>query len=191
VFISKGGYVYRRRLPHYRSPGCIYHSRFSVYPDFERFTQDWMFEVVESAILKHHKRECLILAYIIMANHAHVVMQPLPIANDPLKWCDYRAFYRLENITGRIKGRSSRIINQRIGRKGHIWQDESYDRTVRNERDLENVIDYVQHNPVRWRLVERPEQYRWSSAHTIYSGKEKYRGWFDLPMKEVELTKSG
>jgi hypothetical protein len=63
-----------------------------------------------------------------------------------------------------------------------LWQDESFDRTIRNNRDLQGTIAYVHHNPVRWKLVEFPEQYRWSSLHTIYSGGEKYKGWFDLPL---------
>jgi hypothetical protein len=101
--------------------------------------------------------------------------------NNPFAWCDCHAFYPLERITGRIKGRSARLINQRSGRAGALWQDESFDRSIRNGRDLENTIDYLHHNPVRWKLVEFPEQYRWSSLRTIYSGDEKYRGWFDLP----------
>jgi len=41
-----------------------------------------------------------------------------------------------------------------------LWQDESFDRSIRNMRDLENTINYLHHNPVRWKLVESPEQYR-------------------------------
>jgi REP element-mobilizing transposase RayT len=142
-----------------------------------------MFEVVESIILQHHKKECLIYAYTIMANHAHVVLQPLPQSDDLNAWCDYQAFHRLEDITGKIKGNSARIINQRIGHSGTLWKSESFDRTIREDQDLKDVIDYVHNNPVRWKLVERPEQYRWSSAYTIYSGAEEYRGWFDLPLR--------
>ena len=181
--ITNDSVFYRRYLPHYRSPGCIYHCRFTVNPSDPafRFTEDWMFATVERAILADHKRECMIHAYVVMANHAHAVIQPLPAVNDPLAWCDLEAFYPLERITGRIKGRSARLINQGSGRAGVLWQDESYDRTIRDERDLENTIEYVHNNPVRWKLVRYPEQYRWSSLRTIYSGDEKYRGWFDLP----------
>jgi hypothetical protein len=62
-----------------------------------------------------------------------------------------------------------------------LWQDESFDRSIRNMRDLENTINYLHHNPVRWKLVESPEQYRWSSLRAIYSGEGKYGGRFDLP----------
>jgi REP element-mobilizing transposase RayT len=182
MFITRDGAFYRQFLPHYRSPGCIYHCRFSLDPldGHFRFTEGWMFAIVEASILREHKKECMIHAYIVMADHSHVVVQPLPKVNDPSAWCDYRSFYPLERITGRIKGRSARLINQRSARSGRLWQGESYDRTIRNMRDLENTIDYVHHNPVRWKIVESPEQYRWSSLRTIYSGDQKYHGWFDL-----------
>ncbi len=183
MFITRDGAYYRQYLPHYRAPGCIYHCRFSLSPSNQpfRFTEDWMFAIVETAIFADHKKECLIYAYVVMADHTHVIVQPLPRVNDPVAWCDQDAFYPLERICGRIKGRSSRRINQRAGRSGELWQPESFDRTIRGRRDLENAIDYIHNNPVRWKLVESSEQYRWSSLRTIYSGEEKYRSWFDLP----------
>ncbi len=189
--ITKDGAYYRRYLPHYRSPGGIYHCRFSLNvcdPAF-RITEDWMYAIIEDSILADHKKECMIHAYIVMADHAHAVVQPLPKANSPSEWCDCRAFYPLECIAGKIKGRSSCLINKGSGRPGMLWQDESFDRLIRNERDLEDTIDYVHHNPVRWGLVRDPGQYRWSSLRTIYSGEDKYRGWFDLPYGAEQIHK--
>ncbi len=182
MLITKDRAFYRRFLPHYRSPGGIYHSRFSLNSSDQgfRLSEDWMFAIVEDSILADHKKECLIHAYVVMADHVHAVIQPLPRVNEVFHWCDCRAFYPLERITGRIKGRSSRLINKDCGRSGSLWQDESYDRTIRGGRDLEITIEYLHNNPVRWKLVEFPEQYRWSSLRTIDSGDEKYRGWFDL-----------
>jgi putative transposase len=140
-----------------------------------------MFATVEASILLDHKKECMIHAYVVMANHAHAVIQPLPDVNEPSAWCDYSRFYPLEFIAGKIKGRSTYQINKKIGGSGSLWQDESFDRTIRGERDLEETVDYIHHNPVRWELVISPEQYRWSSIRTIYSGEKEYRGWLDLP----------
>ena len=178
--ITADGASYRRFLPHFRSPGCIYHCRFSLRAPF-RLADDWMFAIIEAAILAGHKKESVVYAYNVMATHAHVVVQPLPTrVDDPYGWCDYLAFHPLERVVGRMKGRSARLINQRRGVSGSLWQDESYDRTIRDMRDLDNTIDYVHNNPVRWGLVALPEQYRWSSLRTIYSGEAKYAGWFDV-----------
>jgi putative transposase len=95
-------------------------------------------------------------------------------------------FQALESITGRIKGRSSRWINQRTGKSGRLWQEESYDRKIRSERDLEETIDYIHNNPIRLGIVLSAEQYPWTSIRTIYSGGEKYRGWFEMPFRKTE-----
>jgi putative transposase len=184
MLITNDSAYYRQYLPHYRSPGSIYHCRFSNDKDgtCSSFAEDWMFTIVEESILTRHKIDCLIHAYIVMPDHTHAVIQPLPKINVPSSWCELQAFHQLESIIGRIKGRSGRLINKRNGKLGMLWQSESYDRTIRNARDLEETIDYVHHNSIRWKLVESPEQYRWSSLRTIYSGQNQYSGWFDLPI---------
>jgi len=173
---------YRQNLPHYRGPGCIYHCRFSLilHSRFSGFTQDWMFEEVEKALLIEHKQTCVIYAYAIMATHTHTLIQPIPAVDEAGAWRDCSKYHELEKICGRIKGRSACEINKRLGFRGVRWQRESFDRTIRGDRDLENSIDYIHHNPVRWKLVRSPEEYRWTSLRTIYSGRKEYAGWFEL-----------
>lgn len=55
-----------------------------------------------------------------------------------------------------------------------FWQEESYDRLVRNDRELERIRFYIEHNPVR--LVQEAEQYRWSSAQWATRGSPADRG---------------
>jgi putative transposase len=45
-----------------------------------------------------------------------------------------------------------------------FWQEESYDRLVRDEQEFERVRSYVENNPVRAGLVRRAEEFQWSSA---------------------------
>ena len=178
---NRFGAVYRRRLPHYRTPGSLYHVRFSVIDHDRRLTFDWMFEEVEKALFYFHRRRIILHAYVIMPNHVHAVLKPLSIASDMAGGCDYRNYYELEAILKSLKGYTSRVINKKLGMSGSLWLDESFDRTIRNEKDLIEVIDYIHHNPVRWGMVRFPREYRWSSAATIYSGKPEYSSWFDLP----------
>ncbi len=116
--ITSDGASYRRFLPHFRSPGCIYHCRFSLRAPF-RLVDDWMFAIIEAAILAGHKKECVVYAYNVMATHAHVVVQPLPTrVDDPYRWCDYLAFHPLErvDIAGRRCARFTRVgRNTRAG----------------------------------------------------------------------------
>jgi len=45
-----------------------------------------------------------------------------------------------------------------------VWHREYWDRFIRNERHFQQAVEYIHQNPVKAGLVERPEQWPWSSA---------------------------
>jgi len=51
-----------------------------------------------------------------------------------------------------------------LQRSGRFWQHESYDHWSRDLRQSERIIAYIEENPVSAGVVQRPEDYRWSSA---------------------------
>jgi putative DNA methylase len=52
-----------------------------------------------------------------------------------------------------------------LGRTGEpFWQDESHDRWVRNEREFNRIVAYIEENPVSAGLATPPEDWPWSSA---------------------------
>jgi putative transposase len=163
---------YRRKLPHYRSPGAIYHLRFSIHSPHIRLSKPCMFELVEASFLSWHKKSFILYAYVIMPDHCHLLIQPLWKSSDH----DYQL---LEEIARTLKSSTSLQINRILNRCGRFWKKEYFDRIVRNDKDQDTKIDYIHHNPVRWGLVRQPMDYRWSSAATIYSGRMEYAGWFD------------
>jgi putative transposase len=58
-------------------------------------------------------------------------------------------------------------ITRKRGKKTErlFWQSGGgYDRNVTEPRTLREMIDYIHLNPVRRGLVERPEDWKWSSA---------------------------
>ena len=89
-------------------------------------------------------------AWVIMANHVHVLLRAL-IAPSRL----------LQSLKGFTAREANRILN-RTGRK--FWQAESYDHWVRDERELERIAAYIESNPVKAGLADDPSEYRWSSA---------------------------
>jgi REP element-mobilizing transposase RayT len=175
---------YRRKLPHFRIAGAIYHVRFSIFSSGVRLNQSEMFELTETSILSGHRKSCLIYAYVVMATHCHIVIEPLPksgIFRDRLIDVE---FCRLEDIVRSIKTFTALRINRLLCRSGPFWKREYFDRIVRDDEDFDTTIDYIHHNPVRWKLVKRPEDYRWSSATTIYSGRTENAGWLEWSLKE-------
>lgn len=79
--------------------------------------------------------------YVIMPNHAHVVLRPL------------RPEYPVEEIVGSWKKYSAKQINRVLGQNGELWQEETYDRIIRDEEHLWRVIQYIGSNSERAGLL--------------------------------------
>ncbi len=62
-----------------------------------------------------------------------------------------------------IKQRFSRYYNKRHNRKGFFWNGRFKSVIVEDGDTLINCLAYIDLNPVRANMVERPEEYRWSS----------------------------
>jgi REP element-mobilizing transposase RayT len=91
-----------------------------------------------------------LFAWVVMSNHVHVLLTP------------HKA---LAEVTRAVKKTSAKQANLILGRAGHpFWQDESYDHWVRDEREFDRIVSYIEWNPVRAGLVERAEDWPWSSA---------------------------
>jgi REP element-mobilizing transposase RayT len=88
-------------------------------------------------------------AYVVMSNHVHVLVTPHV---DGKKWL------------GPLKGFTAHEANRILERTGRFWQDESYDRLVRDDTEFQRVQRYIENNPVAAGLCASPEEFRWSSA---------------------------
>jgi len=94
--------------------------------------------------------EVQIWSYCLMPNHVHLVA--VPQTQDGLR-----------QAIGEAHRRYTRLINFRESWRGHLWQGR-FASFVMGERHLLAAARYVELNPVRARLVEKPEDYPWSSA---------------------------
>ena len=65
--------------------------------------------------------------------------------------------------------RYSQHINKRHNISGHLWQGRFFS-CVLDEGHLYSRIRYVENNPVRAMIVNRPDEYRWSSARSHIHG---------------------
>ena len=104
-----------------------------------------------------------LLAFVVMPSHFHWVFRPLESWVKSLGDDANRRTPR-ERIMQSIKRHTATDCNHALRRRGPFWQEESYDHGVRDEDELERIVNYVEFNPVKPRLVERPEDYEFSSA---------------------------
>ena len=109
-------------------------------------------DIVADALRFYAEQRFDLLAWVVMPNHVHVVVRPLP-------------GWTLSQITKSWKGFSAREANRLLQRAGEFWQGESYDHLIRDEEDMHRCRHYTTMNPVNARLCERPEDWRWSSVY--------------------------
>jgi putative transposase len=59
-----------------------------------------------------------------------------------------------------LKRHTARQANILLGRKGAFWQDESYDRVIRDHDEYIRIVHYVLENPVKARLVSKWDDWK-------------------------------
>jgi REP-associated tyrosine transposase len=91
-----------------------------------------------------------LLAYVVMANHVHLLIEP----RTPL-----------DVIMKGSKGTTARHANRILWCTGKtFWQDESFDHWTRDAAEEAKIRRYIENNPVKASLVARPQDWIWSSA---------------------------
>ena len=91
-----------------------------------------------------------IWSYCLMPNHVHLIL--VPSDEDGLR-----------RTLGDVHRRYTGYINARLRTTGHLWQGR-FSSVAMDEVHLHQAFRYVALNPVRARLVKRPEDWRWSSV---------------------------
>ncbi|HVS83356.1 MAG TPA: transposase [Pyrinomonadaceae bacterium] len=107
--------------------------------------------IVQNALLFHDQTKYRLVAWVIMPNHAHMLCTP-------------RFGHNLAEIMHLLKSYTSNEANKILSRKGRFWQKEYFDRYIRNVRHYSKVLAYIENNPVKARLCEKPEEWPFSSA---------------------------
>jgi putative transposase len=104
------------------------------------------------SLLRHAcaKTDSKVWAWCLMPNHVHLIL--VPSCGDGLA-----------SALGPLHRRYSVEVNQREGWSGHLWQSRFASFPL-DEAHLHACLRYVELNPVRAGLVERPEDWPWSSA---------------------------
>jgi len=107
--------------------------------------------LVEDSLLHFDDERYRMLAWCLMPNHVHVIVEMLH-------------GHSLSNIVHDWKSFTAHQANARLGRSGSFWHADYFDRYTRNEEHLVQTIAYVEQNPVKAGLVSEPCDWTWSSA---------------------------
>lgn len=96
------------------------------------------------------RHSCDVHAYVLMRNHVHLLVTPYTPSGA----------LRLMQSVGR---RYVQYVNYTYRRTGTLWDGRFKSSLVESEPYLLACYRYIEHNPVRARIVAGPGDYRWSS----------------------------
>lgn len=138
------------RRPRIQFHGALYHvcSRGDRQePIFEQDNDRHMFmDVLGEAASKY---DLLFLAYCLMGNHYHLVMQTrLPNLSETMQF---------------INGVYTQRYNRRHSTCGHVFQGRFNANLIGRDEYMKEACRYVELNPVRAKLVRDPHEWEWSS----------------------------
>lgn len=91
---------------------------------------------MSDSLLRFQDQRYMTTCFTVMPNHVHCLTRPFD-------------GFELEDILEGVKGRVSRRVNAHLGRRGPLWQRESYDRIIRNVEHLYHAVQYIGRNAAR------------------------------------------
>jgi putative transposase len=144
-------------------PGAFWHvtSRGNERQNIFRSDEDrqHFLDMLGKAVIRY---QWIVHSYTLMSNHFHIIIEtPLPTLSRGMQW---------------LIGGYAQWFNRRHGRVGHLFQDRFHGVIIDEDRYLLQVLRYIVNNPVRAKMVARPELYRWSSYRAI-AGYEPAPSW--------------
>ena len=113
---------------------------------------------IQIIINKKRKNEYTLYAYCLMNNHLHLLLK--------------EEEGNISRAMRRINTAYAYYFNKKYNRVGHVFQDRFRSEPVENDRYLLSVIRYIHNNPVKAKIVNQPQQYKWSS-YSLYLKEQK------------------
>jgi len=137
--------IYKRRLPHWRMSGAVYFVTWRLLPEQPELAHDERLVVV-SALRHFDGTRYELLVYVVMHNHVHVLVEP-------------KDKHPLQGIVHSWKSYTANRLQREFGRRNRIWQDEYFDRIVRDEAEFFEKAQYILNNP--WKTWPEIKEYPW------------------------------
>jgi putative transposase len=142
------------RVKHYFEPGHFCHITTRTAGGVHAFDSVASKKLVVTALRFYQDRhDWHLCAFVVMANHVHFVASAT------------------ESNLSFVVGNFKKWISQQLGsdQSWSGWERRFDDNAITHPQELHDVVQYVHNNPVRIGLVERAEDYFWSSARN-YAG---------------------
>jgi len=157
------------RLRRYYVPEAIVFITQVVYRRIPVFGQEHIVELLRQNLVetkRHHP--FVMLGYCLLPEHFHLMLRPTGVSN-------------FSAIMHSLKPNFTKDYKACLGVSGSMkfWQKGFWDHVIRDEDDFQRHLDYIHYNPVKHGLVQRPEDWSYSS-YAIWQSRGTYPeqwGW--------------
>ena len=155
------------------NPDCFYFVTTKAVKHLHLFGRDVINRIIVDSL--HHlqtTRKMKLFVFVIMPNHVHFIAQfskeyPLSDVMRDFKKFTARQIYRQISAEGNNK--VLEVLTKEgesVKQEYKVWENSFDARDIFSIEFLQQKMDYIHHNPCqpRWKLVDSPEQYLWSTA---------------------------
>ena len=137
---------------HRTAPGSSYFVSTKCWQGRHVFQMPEIAEILMGTMIHYRDGGSYLLhEFVVMPDHLHLL--PTPSATTSL-----------EKAIQLVKGGSAHEIHRQRDQAMKIWQEGFHDWTIRDANDWQSKVEYIRMNPVRARLVQRPQDWPYSSA---------------------------
>lgn len=144
-------------------PGVVLHitargnHRNDIFRDEEDF-QIYLGLIKEA--LEFYNGDFEVYAYCLMDNHVHLLVK-----------CKEK---HISMFISRVHGLYAKIFNKKYRYIGYLFQNRYFTEVIEDDSQFLSTCRYIHLNPIRAKMVKKPEEYEWSSySMTIGLSEEK------------------
>jgi REP element-mobilizing transposase RayT len=172
----------------------------------KKVEKDFMLDLIKRSSALYFTE---ILGFCLMGNHFHLLVKMIPedqftdeeiqkrfeaTFGESREFAEGQIPYWREKLSSlsefmrEIKMGFARYYNRRHNRRGYFWGDRFKSVIVDKGETLVNCLAYIDLNPLRAGIVDRPEDYRWSSLgyHIQTENKDRFLST-DFGLKEFSV----
>ena len=151
------------KLKRFYNEGSVYFVT-SVTYNRERLLIGYQKQLMDSFQRYKDELNFSIIAWVILPDHFHFIIDPRQ--------------NNLSTVMKKIKLSFSKKLLYMLGISGgHVWQKRFWDHVIRNQKDMNNHIDYIHYNPVKHHYTKSPFDWEYSSIREFFNRGYYTKDW--------------